>query len=683
MGDESLSSNSFQHRFGIVDVLGENSRNGSDLITSTISEPSLSMNSIMFEKDESIVLSRLKELYPFIDLQKESLPRYWNETAPSLSRTQDFLRVHYIDKGGRDPKQAAAARANRPVPNMTIVYYFEIYVANKGEKGFMGVGLTSKKVEINRLPGWDEISYGYHGDDGHFFESAGKGISYGPTYTTGDTIGCGINFMTRELFFTKNGEFLGIASKNVIIEENLYPTAGMQTNGEMIDVNFGQKPFKFDIESYRKRDETIVSNAIKSIDMPPEKAIWMNKTIFAWLQHEGYSRALKSLKNATGFNIALEDENDEMENRRFITRLIQEGKTFEAVKKVENLFPSILNNNKELILLLKIQQFVEMVLNISEENFNPKNINKADLTHNLLTSDKNFEIISSSLSNIDESFNGSTKDSTNSYGNTINSTARSKRLIFSFCENNRNKLKRRSSGDNNDSPRRLLQHNNLNEESMDIFHHKDYQSNGNSLPLSSNGFPSIIPNCDTPPTSTTIIEELGELNDFVEEWEMTAESFYTEDLHKENGCCSTDYFQHLQKYLPIIEFGHAISKFSQQISASITSPSLFKRMNDAFSLIGYNKPYESNNNYLLEQKQRNVVAKALNRAILDMLGKEKSSRLDYYIRKTRSDRQRSLTFSTASIYSDVDKLLFYSIMQKDSINKNINKNCKNIIKNKN
>lgn len=58
-----------------------------------------------------------------------------------------------------------------------------------------------------------------------------------------------------------------------------------------------------------------------------------------------------------------------MENRRFITRLIQEGKTFEAVKKVENLFPSILNNNKELILLLKIQQFVEMVLNISEVSF--------------------------------------------------------------------------------------------------------------------------------------------------------------------------------------------------------------------------------------------------------------------------------------------------------------------------
>lgn len=44
----------------------------------------------------------------------------------------------------------------------------------------------------------------------------------------------------------------GIATNNVKIEENLYPTAGMQTNGEMIDVNFGQKLFKFDIDSYRK-----------------------------------------------------------------------------------------------------------------------------------------------------------------------------------------------------------------------------------------------------------------------------------------------------------------------------------------------------------------------------------------------------------------------------------------------
>lgn len=58
-----------------------------------------------------------------------------------------------------------------------------------------------------------------------------------------------------------------------------------------------------------------------------------------------------------------------MENRRVIMRLVQEGRAFEAVKEVERLFPAVLNNNKELLLLLKIQQFVEMVVNISEVSF--------------------------------------------------------------------------------------------------------------------------------------------------------------------------------------------------------------------------------------------------------------------------------------------------------------------------
>lgn len=62
-----------------------------------------------------------------------------------------------------------------------------------------------------------------------------------------------------------------------------------------------------------------------------------------------------------------------------------------------------------------------------------------------------------------------------------------------------------------------------------------------------------------------------------------------------------------------------------------------------------------------------------------MFGKEKSSRLDSYIRKTRSDRQQSLTFSTASIYSDVDKLLFSPTLKNNSCIIDVNKTCENDI----
>ena len=57
--------------------------------------------------------------------------------------------------------------------------------------------------------GWEKNSYGYHGDDGHSFCSSGNGKPYGPTFTTGDVIGCGVNLIDNSCFYTKNGVNLG------------------------------------------------------------------------------------------------------------------------------------------------------------------------------------------------------------------------------------------------------------------------------------------------------------------------------------------------------------------------------------------------------------------------------------------------------------------------------------------
>lgn len=35
-----------------------------------------------------------------------------------------------------------------------------------------------------------------------------------------------------------------------VFQPNLYPTVGLQTPGEIVDANFGQQPFVFDIEDY-------------------------------------------------------------------------------------------------------------------------------------------------------------------------------------------------------------------------------------------------------------------------------------------------------------------------------------------------------------------------------------------------------------------------------------------------
>ncbi|CAH2260001.1 jg27339 [Pararge aegeria aegeria] len=124
--------------------------------------------------------------------------------------SERFLRCH-----GKTHKDAASVRATHPIPAACGLYYFEVRIVSKGRDGYMGIGLSAHGVNMNRLPGWDKHSYGYHGDDGHSFCSSGTGQPYGPTFTTGDVIGCGVNLVDNTCFYTKNGHHLGIAFRGL------------------------------------------------------------------------------------------------------------------------------------------------------------------------------------------------------------------------------------------------------------------------------------------------------------------------------------------------------------------------------------------------------------------------------------------------------------------------------------
>lgn len=108
-------------------------------------------------------------------------------------------------------------RVDRPFPICNSgVSYFEIKVTRWGK--CVGVGVVTGRAPIGRTQefiGWSEQSYAYHGDDGqkwNGFDTYGK---YGPAFKQGDIVGCGINWETSSIFFTKNGVFLGDAFSEV------------------------------------------------------------------------------------------------------------------------------------------------------------------------------------------------------------------------------------------------------------------------------------------------------------------------------------------------------------------------------------------------------------------------------------------------------------------------------------
>jgi hypothetical protein len=89
-------------------------------------------------------------------------------------------------------------------------------------------------ARLNKLPGWEKNSWGYHGDDGFSFSAEKAGNTYGPTFggiyvmlsllarwsdifQGGDTVGAGIDFSQSRAFFTKNGALIGMATKLVTL----------------------------------------------------------------------------------------------------------------------------------------------------------------------------------------------------------------------------------------------------------------------------------------------------------------------------------------------------------------------------------------------------------------------------------------------------------------------------------
>ena len=139
--------------------------------------------------------------------------------------------------------------------------YFEVSLDRRAaaaheEDECVAVGLGTARFPLSgSQPGWKIASVGYHSDDGNLFRATGNGRPYGPRFGDGDTVGCGICLLTRTVFFTHNGTYLGVAVYDWIGDRELFPIVGVgsHTRGTLRFGTSVDKPaggFMFDPASW-------------------------------------------------------------------------------------------------------------------------------------------------------------------------------------------------------------------------------------------------------------------------------------------------------------------------------------------------------------------------------------------------------------------------------------------------
>jgi len=300
------------------------------------------------------------------------VPTCWNEKdkAPLLEIFQG-LQVKYTGRGDSD-KDAASVRANFPIDPSLGLFYFEVTIKNKGRDGYIGIGLCTATTNKHRLPGWEKFSYGYHGDDGNAFSFSGTGSAYGPTFTTGDVIGCCVNYFDFTCFYTKNGTKLGIAFRDINRKDEtgspvrLYPCVGLRTPNEEVEANFGQAPFVFDIESewreLRCRARLLVEETALA---SPAWQHQLNQMVTSYLVHHGYASTARVL--ARDMDTVIDESDETIENRQRVRDHVMAGRIDEAIALVDSMFPTVFSTEPPLLFRLRCRRFVEMISEAADE----------------------------------------------------------------------------------------------------------------------------------------------------------------------------------------------------------------------------------------------------------------------------------------------------------------------------
>ena len=130
----------------------------------------------------------------------------WQLMSPNMEHKGEGV-CHYVGKGGVE--HVGSIRSRLPLNPFSTDNTFEVKVINPGENCYIALGVCSLDYPTMKLPGWEELSVGFHTDEGIIHSSEGEKAT-NLKCRQGDVVRCSIEPVDGSdkqvhVFFHRNG----------------------------------------------------------------------------------------------------------------------------------------------------------------------------------------------------------------------------------------------------------------------------------------------------------------------------------------------------------------------------------------------------------------------------------------------------------------------------------------------
>jgi len=162
----------------------------------------------------------------------------WEVSSPNLQHRGRGV-CYYVGAGGSE--HVGTIRSKSPMSPFGPNSSFEVKIMNPGEHCYIALGLCSKLYPTNLLPGWEDISLGFHADNGLILQSSAGEQQTNHPCQRGDVLRCTLEPVDGSdkqvsVVFHRNGAFVGKAIVWSPKDGGFYAQVGCMSVGEVIQV---------------------------------------------------------------------------------------------------------------------------------------------------------------------------------------------------------------------------------------------------------------------------------------------------------------------------------------------------------------------------------------------------------------------------------------------------------------